>query len=321
MTDRIGFRFVTRFGIGVLNDDWLHRRISLLKATVLPSLQNQSCQDFHWNILVGFDMPEESLERLRSEVAVFPNAKVRQINHLEDGLTPSRELKPFPEEPELLATSRIDDDDLLHRHSVEEMMTALEEEVRAGSDKGIIYHPRGFELGLTDRKVYPLEFHGPSIGLTAFSRSPSFYHAYSFPHTRAFDEKEKGISLREIAESRPSWLYVRHDLGDSSAGGSRHVSKEPALQDISPDFLDFAQYEFGLNVDSFKSILDVQGARQPRVLSKSTLLKERVVVMSDIRAITKKIRGAEGEEKILLQQEYDRLYVIYKEMSNSVFSD
>jgi len=108
----------------LLSDHRLYRRFQLFETFCLPSILNQSCQNFHWIILIDQNLPQKYRERLdiltenRRGDAKSGHTLIHPWNHL-DRLSQTRWIgNLIPLEKRFLITSRVDDDDSLNQNFV-----------------------------------------------------------------------------------------------------------------------------------------------------------------------------------------------------------
>ena len=118
----------TRDGYAVNSQDWLNNRFELFENYCLPSIKNQSNQDFIW--CVAFDDQTSSAYKARIEKwcenysnlqALYVSRKkwyVRQfIAYIQASLRP---------ETQFVITTRLDNDDLVHSNFVKEIQVHFE---------------------------------------------------------------------------------------------------------------------------------------------------------------------------------------------------
>lgn len=310
---------VTRLGIGVLNEAWLRERLKLLEATVVPSLHSQSEKNFRWLVGVGNDMPAGPKGELKALLAQDARFEIVEIDHLREGFIPRKVLQALHAAEGGLITTRIDDDDALHRLAIEEIRTAAEEQYQRGAKEALIYHPLGYELQLKMMQAFPLELHGPSMGLTMLSVAPTYRDAYSLNHMRTRNyEAERKVPRVLLQPDRPSWLYLRHLLGDSSRGGE-HLMSSGAGTPLDESFMTHLEETFGILPEKFRAAISSQSQYSPRRLDdRKTLLNERWEVMDKLREILKEI-DRHASPPAELSDKKEALYADYLRLSQLVF--
>jgi hypothetical protein len=108
--------------------EWTRKRIELFKAYCLPSIVNQSCKTFKWLIYFDADTPEEFnafLDHLNSYSFII----ICYSKGIEDfNITYTEEIKKrIGRSVKWVITTRIDNDDCLHRDAVEIIQKNLTE--------------------------------------------------------------------------------------------------------------------------------------------------------------------------------------------------
>ena len=128
----------------VLTPEWMEHRWRLFEAFCLPSVRGQSTQSFQW--LIRFDpaTPEPHRRRFRQLTAEMTN------------VTPLWRAEPFSaaicnlldRSAELLLTTRLDNDDGLHRTAMARIQVAV-----GDSAPEFLNFPSGFRLVLADGRL------------------------------------------------------------------------------------------------------------------------------------------------------------------------
>jgi hypothetical protein len=108
-------------GTAVLTEEWLEHRWQLFETFCLPSVRGQSRQRFHW--LVRFDpaTPERHRERFRRLTGDMPN--VTPLWHAEP--FSATILRLLDRSAARLLTTRLDNDDALHRDALPRVQDAV----------------------------------------------------------------------------------------------------------------------------------------------------------------------------------------------------
>lgn len=136
--------------------EWTRKRIALYKEYCLPSIINQSCKEFKWFLYFDTDTPEEFNEFL-NELSSFPFINVCYCKGIEDfNVSYIDEVKKrIGRSAKWIITTRIDNDDCLHREAVEIIQKSLIE--RHGF---LISLASGYLLNIKDRTLshyyYPM---------------------------------------------------------------------------------------------------------------------------------------------------------------------
>ena len=69
-------------GVETLGADWLTHRFELFEKICLPSVRNQSCQDFIWMIYFGAQTTDEFRERIGKHQSDYANIKPFYVNDM-----------------------------------------------------------------------------------------------------------------------------------------------------------------------------------------------------------------------------------------------
>jgi hypothetical protein len=135
---------------------WTRKRIALYRDYCLPSIINQSCKEFKWLLYFDSDTPEEFNEFIY-ELSAFPFINVCYCKGIEDfNANYIDEVKKrIGKSAKWIITTRIDNDDCLHREAVETIQKNLIE--RHGF---LISLASGYLLNIKDRTLshyfYPM---------------------------------------------------------------------------------------------------------------------------------------------------------------------
>jgi len=199
---------LTRFNLGLYTtnphkiadpDQWMQHRIALFRKYTLPSLQDQTCQDYTW--LLGFD-PETPNKYLEP----FQIAGIKICYE-----RPDFWLKQQTAKDDWLITSRLDNDDILLPDFVIEIQKAFR------SQREVIdvdYIARDLKTGI-DYTSNRFKANGPFLSLcepwenitTALGRPhsemPNYYearrlsgyHAIQLIHDRNLMNKIQGVKI------------------------------------------------------------------------------------------------------------------------------
>jgi len=125
---RIGGWDTTKNGETLLDDSWMDNRFELFENYCFPSVINQSNQNFTWCIYFDLNTAEVYQQRIRKLTASYPNIDIFFIDSI-------GELKPHlvkfiksneNDEYHYVITSRLDNDDLLHRDYIKVVQQLFE---------------------------------------------------------------------------------------------------------------------------------------------------------------------------------------------------
>jgi hypothetical protein len=113
---RIGDWETTKNGEALLSEQWMEDRFRLFESYCLPSVLNQSNQNFTWCIFFDTQTKEADRKKINNLVMPYSNFRVffiEGINELKSSLI--HIIKSEPTDFEFAITTRLDTDDLLHK--------------------------------------------------------------------------------------------------------------------------------------------------------------------------------------------------------------
>lgn len=121
---------------------WLEDRLLLFKKYCLPSVIAQSVQNFTWLLYFDETTPKDHLQKVRELLAPYPNFKIHlsRLLSTEDHAADVR--AEMDSETQWVLTSRLDNDDGLHREFIKNLQAQLQFEKREflNFPSGIIYY-------------------------------------------------------------------------------------------------------------------------------------------------------------------------------------
>jgi hypothetical protein len=200
---------VDKTGAPVRTIDWLDHRFELFERFCLPSVSAQTNLDFTWLIRFDDQVPERYVRRIRAHEQAFANLL----------LVPAR-LGFRQVIPELLSTgtewlltTRLDNDDALHRNAIEVIQAScrdLRELVFVNMQHGYMYaHPEAYAVRVDLRS---------NNTISLLERLTD-----EFPHTAVCVSHDKAASFAPVRQigDQPLWLQVIHDrnVGNTMARG------------------------------------------------------------------------------------------------------
>lgn len=183
---------------------WLGPRFELFERYCLPSILGQSRTDFSWIIFFDHETPPEFAERARALAKLRPGIFPTFCQSLPLSLVRETIENCLPDTPEWLLTTRLDNDDGLHRDFV-----ATVQDGQGLRQAEVLNCPLGIVLN-GDRAYRQRHTSNAFISLsepfadarTIFSIQRHVYASESYP-------------VRQLARS-PMWLQVIHDSNVSN---------------------------------------------------------------------------------------------------------
>jgi len=202
---------ITRFGLARLDEAFYREHLRLCSLTLAPSLRAQSSKKFIWAVAIDKRAPEWVDDAIRQ---LTPGIDVRiwRIDPLVDGLNPvDVEALERIARGDAVITSRVDDDDLLHRDFVRRTRSELKDAT------GVVYLTYGDGLIISRRTTEKRRSPWIGLGLSCLSSAPFEDQAYRYSHSRTGVEAARdGHEVREISTPEPMWIRTYRATSDSA---------------------------------------------------------------------------------------------------------
>jgi hypothetical protein len=197
-------------GVAVLTDNWLTHRFELFFNYCLPSVKNQSNQNFKWCVYFDKDTSEafiKKVDRLRADYPIFHPYYVTDIQHskrhfiqlIKDeiplGQNANKEAK--------IITTRLDNDDAIHADFIEKV-----QELGKGKADYLIDITKGFQVKISKKNF--------EVRSRQYKYNPylSFIEPISEEIKTVLDRphhKWKTYSKRIDYDKEHLWLQIIHD--------------------------------------------------------------------------------------------------------------
>ena len=189
-----------------LNEDWLKIRLEIFKKYTVPSILNQTNQDFEWIVYCHPDSPQWLIEELM----------------LIDKVQVSFEYwyhKTLDLDTDILITSRVDSDDLLHKDYMKHIHEYTDTFIDSYFDQQVYTFNNGYV------------FDGKSITQVSNKRCP-FHTLFSKTQDNKRNCQVYHHSHQVINGELPTfyntedtgWMYIRHE---DQISGCDFEEKEP----------------------------------------------------------------------------------------------
>lgn len=203
----------------VLNIEWLDHRYKLFEDFCFPSLKSQTCQKFEW--WVYFDENLDSQYKIRNEELNrdFKNFIPKYENSYDDfeiNMPKDLHKKIIEERIDWLITTRLDNDDVLARNTIEIIQN------NASFENLCLFEvPHGYTLEIGEisilRKV--TSFLNPFISIIEkVSIDTDIKSVYFQQHN-----KWKNIK-KEIISHEPQWIQLIHDKNITNYAFGKEVN-------------------------------------------------------------------------------------------------
>ncbi len=115
-------------GVDVRTPQWLDHRFQMFENYCLPSMLNQSNQNFTWYLLLDQNTPEAYKQRMTSLLAEKENF---HFDFIDDGFYFAKHFRLFMKDKisvddQFVITTRLDNDDMVHHRFIEQIQLLYE---------------------------------------------------------------------------------------------------------------------------------------------------------------------------------------------------
>lgn len=215
----------TNLGIGIFDELWLLYRFEIFENTLLPSMEHQTNKDFEWIIFIDKRLPEifrHKIEEIQDKSDLF-----LKIIEVDDYSIIAEETNKLIDNMDIdcLITSRIDDDDCLHKNAIEH----IRNEAKNNLDKEtvlVISLKNGMEFLPSDNVMRVVNYDTLALGLTLvdYMQNKKKKCVTQYAHHLILETLQKqGIKSKfiSIEAEYPLYFYTKHPLSDSFFFGAR----------------------------------------------------------------------------------------------------
>jgi hypothetical protein len=225
--------------------EWLEHRLQLFEDYCLPSVVNQSNQDFEWFIYFDESTPARYLDRIGSLTAPYRNICIKPCAFWESPTIIKHVVAALDHGTKWIMTSRLDNDDGLHRDFVALLHAAVEER------REFLNFPRGIILYSGKCYIYQ---HRSNAFLSFVEPAQSPRTAFSLAHEQA----TQVAPVRQLGKT-PAFLQVVHgkNVSNKPRGTRIHTRRAlvgfeaiAAIQRLGAD-----ETSFGVIVDNMTAVL------------------------------------------------------------------
>lgn len=237
-------------GENVRTTKWLEHRFSMFEKYCLPSIKNQTCQNFEWIVLFDNMTPDSFKERIVSYQKECPQ------------LTPvfvdPKNGRDFAEifryeiikrlKAKRVISTYLDNDDALNVRFVED----LQQRISSVSDGTFFYYDEGYQFYTEDK--YMLQIHYPrNHFVSVVEKGDATTIKGIFGHGRHYYiDQIKGARIEHI-QTRPMWCEVVHEK--NILNDANFIINTKMVRDKELLHRDFAVNEegcFGIGLYVFK---------------------------------------------------------------------
>lgn len=220
----MGFKhyILTRFNAGLYSKPnkidlniWMEHRLSLFEKFTLPSMINQSCQNFSWLLLIDKLTPKKFIDKL--ENFKYSNIKIcyTDVSIYSSNIDDPKiwEIALCKQDNFDIITTRTDNDDIFHKNYVEEIQRKYSKLLDI-EKPFVISFPLGYVLDLESRQIVPFNYPGNNCpSLVSLGNERDFKSVFCFVHTLI----RKRYKTFIVQKSKPFWLNIVHSKNLGSA--------------------------------------------------------------------------------------------------------
>jgi len=194
----------TKSGALTQTETWLEQRFELFETYCLPSVKNQSNQEFKWFIVFDIDTPKPFKNRIETLVETYSNMIVLYTESFQTLKTTLSEaiLTELTPEDKFIITTRLDNDDAIHKD-----FTNCIQLVFIPQHNTIVDVTKGYQhivnINSIDVRQYTLHYN-PFISLIEDSTKFETVMAKNHEHW-------KTLPNRIVYNQKALWLQVIHN--------------------------------------------------------------------------------------------------------------
>jgi hypothetical protein len=220
----------TRHGIGVFDEQWFAYRQLMMEHLTLASLDAQEDRDFTWVVAVDRDMPPQARKRLDALAEGRPYLRIAETELKRDfvpDLAAWTRSEAKARKKGWVLTTRLDDDDAIHRGLVARLHQEAAAYLAAGNKAPAILSPvLGCNWVPQQAAGHRAYHHSPSIGLSLLEHAGDPGTVYRNNHrTLAQVLAPWNYNVRHLDGETPWWLYAHTGLSHMQSEGSDRMDK------------------------------------------------------------------------------------------------
>ena len=197
--------------------DWLDERLRLFRTYCVPGMAAQTSPAFDWVILCDEDTDPTFIAEVEESRSVVPQLRVAKTSQARDVQIPGAVGTVLNDDTELLITTRLDGDDLLHRETVESIQAYVDAFAASSHQSWILDFPRGYRYDEPTGRLYETFWmFNPFTSLFEKLRpGKAPRNAYRNHHRLHL------FSPTHFDLSMPAWMQVIHGAADERSGEAR----------------------------------------------------------------------------------------------------
>jgi hypothetical protein len=196
------------------SDEWLQDRLRLFRRYCVPGVVGQTNDEFSWLVFCDETVDDGYLEALSESGRLAPQFRLVTTSHA-SGVRDRDALQALlPDDADVLVTTRLDNDDVLHPEAVAVIQSYLGAFVHSPHDRWALNFPRGFRYDEDSGRLYASYWpHGAFMSVFEKLRPGEAI----FNASRAHPKMHARMPLH-FDESIPGWLQVVHGRAESTGG-------------------------------------------------------------------------------------------------------
>jgi len=201
----------TRFNLGLYDradigspGQWMNRRIELFSNYTLPSISNQTCENFTWLLVMDERTPRphrEIMARMSDRYKIiYSNLKNEPENVVH--IIRSYILKdPAAADAAQILTTRIDNDDLMHYDFIKDLQETL-----PAQDFATITFLNGYVFRVSDKRLWERAYKYNQFPSMLEPADNKIKTVWATPHNGL-----KRFRCHKVITGAPRWCWVLHD--------------------------------------------------------------------------------------------------------------
>ena len=208
---------ITRLTIKLFYDEfspeWLEERLRLFRTYCVPSMADQTSEEYEWIILCDETTDPGFVKRVEESRSLVPQLRVLYTSERGGGI-PDVVSPTIKGDTELLVTTRLDGDDSLHAETVAVVQAYAGAFARSSNRTWLLNFPYGYRYDEVDRRLYAVYWlYSPFSSLFEKLRvGKKFENVYRNHHKlHLFNPAHFDLSL-------PAWMQVIHGHADRLSG-------------------------------------------------------------------------------------------------------
>jgi SAM-dependent methyltransferase len=196
------------------SEEWLQDRLRLFRRYCVPGVARQTNGDFSWLVFCDETVDDGYLDSLRESARLAPQFRLVITSHASGVRDRDMAESLLDDDTEVLITTRLDNDDVLHPEAIAVIQSYLGAFVHSPHERWALNFPRGFRYDENSDRLYASYWpHGAFMSVFEKLRTGEAI----FNASRAHPKMHARMPLH-FEESIPGWLQVIHGRAESTGG-------------------------------------------------------------------------------------------------------